>query len=254
MGSEVFTPWPESGRGQMSVMEPSRPSVTKALGVKAPAGAVLATSAAWASPEDLRTTRQVSPPPTVEVRRRNSRRSRAGRVGAEGAPVRGPFGGLLFGAGGGEFGGAVDAGTDAEIGAAAAEVAGHGVVNVLVGGLGVVGDERGGGHDLTGLAIAALGDVEVAPGFLERVGTVGGKTLDGDNRAPTDTGNRSHAGLNGLAADVDGAGAALADTAAELGADEVEVVAEDPEERGLGCHVHGAGLAVNLQGELSHRE
>jgi hypothetical protein len=60
--------------------------------------------------------------------------------------------------------------------------------------------------------------------------------------------------LDGLAADVNGAGAALTDAAPEFGADEVEVVAEDPEERGLGSHVHGAGLAVNLQGELSHRE
>lgn len=49
-----------------------------------------------------------------------------------------------------------------------------------------------------------------------------------------------------------GASAALADPAAEFSADEVEVIAQNPQKRGLGSHVHGAGLAVNLEGELSH--
>jgi hypothetical protein len=51
---------------------------------------------------------------------------------------------------------------------------------------------------------------------------------------------------------MNGAGAALADAATEFGANEVEVIAKYPQKWGLGSHVHGTGLAVNLEGELSH--
>ena len=140
----------------------------------------------------------------------------------------------------------MNAGADAKVGAAAAHVAGHGVVDVLVGGLRIIGKEGGSGHELAGLAVAALGDVEFTPSFLEGMGAVGRKALDGDDGFATDAGDRSHAGLDGLTADMHGARAALADAATEFGANEVEVIAEYPQERGLGSHVHSAGLAVNL--------
>ena len=146
----------------------------------------------------------------------------------------------------------MNAGADAKVGAAAADVAGHGVVDVFVGGLGIFGEEGGSGHELAGLTVAALGDVEFTPSFLEGMGSIGREALDGDDGLAADAGDRSHAGLDGLTAYMDGAGAALADAATEFGANEVEVIAEHPQERGLGSHVHGAGLAVNLEGELSH--
>src|SRR6266446_6477071 len=57
------------------------------------------------------------------------------------------------------LGGALDRAPDTQVGRAAAQVARHGGVDVRVGRLGVLGEERGGLHDLTRLAIAALGDL-----------------------------------------------------------------------------------------------
>ncbi len=51
---------------------------------------------------------------------------------------------------------------------------------------------------------------------------------------------------------MDGTSAALSDSASKFRADEFEMIAQNPQEWGLGSHVHGAGLAVNLEGELSH--
>src|SRR5690606_20676218 len=98
------------------------------------------------------------PPPARPERRRKERRSSVvvSMVGSSGSGV-----------GGGESGGLLDALADAGVGTAAAEVAGHGAVDVGIARLRVVGEEGGGGHDLAGLAVAALGDVGVAPGFLE---------------------------------------------------------------------------------------
>ena len=82
-----------------------------------------------------------------------------------------------------------------------------------------------GGHDLTGLAVATLRDVLLHPGTLHGVPAVSGKALDSDYLAPVDTPGRNHAGTPGLAIHVHGTGTALADTTAELGAGQPQVVA-----------------------------
>src|SRR3954471_6634023 len=58
---------------------------------------------------------------------------------------------------------------DALIAAAAADVARHGLADLVVRRLGVFHQQRCGLHDLAGLAEAALGDVDLAPGLLYRV-------------------------------------------------------------------------------------
>jgi len=58
---------------------------------------------------------------------------------------------------------------NSHIGAATADHAGHVVIDVLIGGLGVALEEVGRRHDLPGLAVAALGNVQLEPGFLYRV-------------------------------------------------------------------------------------
>src|SRR5689334_7767388 len=60
----------------------------------------------------------------------------------------------------------VHRGTDALIGAAAADV-GHGVVDVLIGRFRLLLQERRRGHDLPRLAVTALRDVECRPGLLD---------------------------------------------------------------------------------------
>src|SRR5262245_34931893 len=52
---------------------------------------------------------------------------------------------------------------------------------------------------------------------------------------------------------MDGAGAAARDAAAVLGAGEPDIIAQDPQERGLRLDVHGLRLAVDVQGELHDR-
>src|SRR6185436_6173275 len=64
--------------------------------------------------------------------------------------------------------GHVDGRADALIRAAAADV-GHGVVDVLVGRLGLALQQGRRRHDLSGLAIAALRNVERRPRFLDRM-------------------------------------------------------------------------------------
>ena len=80
-------------------------------------------------------------------------------------------------------GGGVDCLADALIGAAATDV-GHRRVDVRIGGLRVGLQQRGGGHDLAGLAVAALRHVVLQPGDLHRMAEpVGRQALDrGDLR------------------------------------------------------------------------
>src|SRR5262245_31691592 len=60
-----------------------------------------------------------------------------------------------------------DRGPDARVGTAAADVALHRGIDVGIGGLWVGRDQCAGGHDLTGLAIAALRHVQRQPGRLD---------------------------------------------------------------------------------------
>src|SRR5262249_29572649 len=64
--------------------------------------------------------------------------------------------------------GALDRLTDADIGAAAADVSCHRRVDVGVVGMRRVRKQRCRRHDLTGLAIAALNDFQIQPGLLDR--------------------------------------------------------------------------------------
>ncbi len=67
----------------------------------------------------------------------------------------------------------------ANVSATAAEIAVHGGIDLLVGWLGSALQQGRGGHDLAGLAVAALGDIHVNPGLLERMRVVGREAFDG---------------------------------------------------------------------------
>src|ERR1700675_4093874 len=60
-------------------------------------------------------------------------------------------------------GGAMDGLADALVGSAAADVAAHEVIDIGVGRVGLLGEQRDCGHDLPGLAVAALRDVFFDP-------------------------------------------------------------------------------------------
>src|SRR5882672_4982923 len=92
--------------------------------------------------------------------------------------------------------GDVHGGADALVGATAADV-GHGLVDVRVGRLRFLGEERGRGHDLAGLAVAALRDVDLRPGLLHRVRAVARQAFDGDDLVGRfDRADRNRAGAH----------------------------------------------------------
>src|SRR5216684_3663308 len=117
--------------------------------------------------------------------------------------------------------GAVNGLANALIRAAAADVAAHGIVDVGVGGLGLLGKESYRGHDLSGLAVTALWNVFFHPGLLHGVAAVGGKSLNGGDFLAGDTGNRGDAGARSFAVDMHGASPAERHAAAEFRAGHV---------------------------------
>ena len=139
--------------------------------------------------------------------------------------------------------------TDAEIRSAAAEIAGHGLIDVRIRRCRVAGEQRRRGHDLSGLTVAALGHIDLAPGPLERMGTLRREPLDGGDLHPAHGGDGRHARTHGDTVEVDGARAALADAAAVFRAFEVEQVPQNPEQRRVGRRLDRAGPAVDVQVE-----
>src|SRR5690606_1082765 len=102
-------------------------------------------------------------------------------------------------------------------------------------------------HDLTGLAIATLRNIEFQPCLLHRVRTVRRNPLDrGDLLVFGDVGDGRHAGARGNAIDMHGAGAAGGDTAAELRAGQADLLTDRPEQRGFGLSVDIVNCAVNV--------
>src|SRR6185369_3933596 len=122
----------------------------------------------------------------------------------------------------------VHRGPDALVGPASADI-GHRIVDVLVGRVRVLLQQRSGSHDLSRLAIAALGYVERRPGVLHRMRAGGRQALDGDDPVGClHASNRDDAGAHDLAVEVHGAGAALGDAATVLRAREADLLANDP--------------------------
>src|SRR5258707_14156550 len=87
---------------------------------------------------------------------------------------------------------------DALVTAAAADVARHRFAYLVVGGFWVFHQQCGGLHDLAGLAIAALRDISLAPGLLNRVIARRMKTFDGRDLSADHVRNRGHRGAYDL--------------------------------------------------------
>ncbi len=117
-------------------------------------------------------------------------------------------------------------------------------------GLGVGLQQGRRGHDLARLAVAALGHVLGRPGLLHRVAAVGRQALDGGDLFPDRVLHRQDAGARRHPVDLHRAGAALGDAAAELGAGQPDLVAQDPEQRRVGLDVEV--VAPSIDGEGDH--
>ena len=75
------------------------------------------------------------------------------------------------------------------------------------------------------------------------------KTLNGGDLGLAEPPDRGHAGTHSGAVDQHRAGAALREPAAELGAVELEIVAQDIKQRRVRLGVDRAGTAVDLQAD-----
>jgi hypothetical protein len=113
-------------------------------------------------------------------------------------------------------------------------------------------EQLAGGHDLAGLAVAALGHVELLPRLLQRMHRVRIEAFDGGDLLAADARDRGQAGARRGAVDVHGAGAALAHAAAVLGADQAERVAQGPQQRRVGFDVDRLLFPVDVQGVFTH--
>ena len=129
----------------------------------------------------------------------------------------------------------VNRGANALVGSTTADVAAHRRIDVGVGRLRLLLEQRNGGHDLAGLAIAALHDVGFDPRTLHGMLAVLADAFDGGDFLAGERRDRRDARTHRHAVDMHGAGAALGHAAAELGAGQADQVAQHPEQR----HVAG---------------
>src|SRR6267143_36770 len=145
----------------VSTICPSAPMRIKALGVNV---APTAPSAARAAPV-LKPIR--SPPPSTALALRNCRRERSTVMSGPFLAVRRTMRRVL------------DSLADSHISTAAADVPRHRGVDIAIGRVGFGREQRRRGHDLAGLAIAALRHLERDPGLLDLLaGRSGADGLD----------------------------------------------------------------------------
>src|SRR3989449_5817591 len=229
MGREVVTPCPISERSTTTRTLSSAPMRSHAFGANGAAAAARPARRPAAGTWKPMT----RPAPATLAVSRNSRRLICAALMSR------------------SLGGAMDGGADALVGAAATDV-GHRRVDVGVRGMRILREQRRGGHDLSRLAIAALRYVFLDPRALHRVRAVLGQAFDRRHALAGDGGHGQHAGARRDAIQVDGAGAALGDAAAELGAGEPEGVTQHPEERRVGGDVDRFAFAVDGEADRGH--
>src|SRR5882672_4841296 len=142
----------------------------------------------------------------------------------------------------------LDSLADSHISAAATDVPRHGGVDIAVGRVGLGGEQRRRGHDLAGLAIAALRDLQLDPGLLDLLAGGGGTDgLDGGDALAGRGRDRRDARAHRLAVEVDRARAAQTEAATEFRPAHSEHIAKYPEQRRVVVDIDAASFAVDCQ-------
>jgi AcrR family transcriptional regulator len=145
----------------------------------------------------------------------------------------------------------VDGGADFRVSPAAAEIAAHGFIDFLIGGIGDFLEQRDRAHDLSGLAVAALRDLFIEPSLLNGMQlAVLFEPLDGDNWSGN-AADRIGAGADGLSIDEHGACTTHGDAAAEFWPGYASQIAQGPEQRHVGLGIEFEVFSVDV--ELDHR-
>lgn len=131
------------------------------------------------------------------------------------------------------------------IGATAAEID-HRRVDLRIGRLGRLLEQRRRRHHLAGLAVTALSDLILDPGRHHPLTDIIGLDRLNGRDLPTDhTGDRRDAGTHHIAVHKHRARTTLRQTAAVFGAGHAQVVADDPKQRRVGFCIDLVGLLVN---------
>src|SRR3989441_3249913 len=227
IGSAVVTPWPISERSTTTSTLSSAPIRSHALGANGAAAAGPRAAAGSWKP-------MTRPAPATVAVWRDSRRETS---------VRELISRSLRGA--------MDGCPDALVRAAATDV-GHRRVDIGVRGMRILREQRRGSHDLPRLAVAALRHVFLDPRALHGVRAVLGQAFDRRDALAGHGRHRQHTGAGSDAVQVDGAGAALGDAAAELGTGETEGVTQHPEERRVGRDVDRFAFTVDGETDGGH--
>src|SRR4051794_22004398 len=130
---------------------------------------------------------------------------------------------------------------------ASAEIAVHRGIDLRVGWLRRLRQQRGGLHDLPGLTVSALRNVVFLPRGLARVRAVRAEPFDGGDLLPGHHFHRGEATANRFAVLMHGAAATEADAASELRAGEIQLVTQVPKERHVAISIELADLSVDCQ-------
>src|SRR5207248_8808406 len=117
----------------------------------------------------------------------------------------------------------------------------------LIARVGIAGQQRRRGHELAGLAVAALGHLLGDPGDLQRMAAGRIQALDGRDLLAGGLGYRRLARAYGLTVEVYRARAALRDAAAKLRAGQLEPLADHPQKRRARIDVNRLRLPVDQQ-------
>jgi hypothetical protein len=140
--------------------------------------------------------------------------------------------------------------TNANVGAAAADVPGHRYVNVGVIRMRVARKKRDCGHDLSGLAVAALHHLEIEPSSLDlSAGVRIPNGLDGHDGCIADAADGRYAGTDGGPIQMDRAGAAQGHAATKLRSSHAENIPQDPKQRRVVVDIDTMRRAVYLDSD-----
>lgn len=137
---------------------------------------------------------------------------------------------------------------DTKVGAAPANIAAHRIVDVLVRRLGVGFEQANRRHDLSGLAVAALGHAQLDPGALHRTAYgVCFLVLNCRYLLALQRRDGRDARACGLAVNMNRAGTAQSHAAAKLGAGHTQLIAQHPKQRRVISSFYGLLLSVDRE-------
>jgi hypothetical protein len=120
----------------------------------------------------------------------------------------------------------------------------EGLVDIGICGSWIGGEQRGGGHDHSRLAVTALRNLAFEPRALDRMLAIIGKSFDRSDLAGANYGNSRNARTRRFAIDVNRTGAAQSLSAPKFGSRESKRIPEHPKERSVGSDFHSVQVAV----------